>query len=122
MENKLNLVEILKDCPKGTKLWSPICGECIFQYINTSLVFPIVCFAEDKYGEKMRVSFNQDGYFFADNKCTLFPSKENRDWTTFKAPKKHKKVLRVDDDDIINIVWKQISIVITVNKLRDMFL
>lgn len=36
--------------------------------------------------------------------------------------KVNQKVLRVDDDDIINIVWKQISIVITVNKLRDMFL
>ena len=89
MENKVNLVEILKDCPKGTKLWSPICGECIFQYINMSLVFPIVCFAEDKEGEKMRVSFNQDGHFFADNKCTLFPSKENRDWSTFKVCNKH---------------------------------
>ena len=24
----INIVDILKDCPKGTKLYSPICGEC----------------------------------------------------------------------------------------------
>ena len=30
MNENLNLVEILKDAPKGTKLWSPICGYCEF--------------------------------------------------------------------------------------------
>lgn len=28
MNKNLNLVEILQDAPKGTKLWSPLCGEC----------------------------------------------------------------------------------------------
>lgn len=28
MNKNLDLTEILKDAPKGTKLWSPICGEC----------------------------------------------------------------------------------------------
>lgn len=23
----MNIVEILKDCPKGTKLYSPLCGK-----------------------------------------------------------------------------------------------
>ena len=27
---------------------------------------------------------------FVDGECVLFPSKENHDWSTFKAPKKHK--------------------------------
>lgn len=27
MNKNINLVEILKDCPKGTKLYSPIYGE-----------------------------------------------------------------------------------------------
>lgn len=27
MENKINIAEILKDCPKGMKLYSPIYGE-----------------------------------------------------------------------------------------------
>ena len=28
MNENLNLVEILKDCPKGTKLYSPSYGDC----------------------------------------------------------------------------------------------
>ena len=27
MNGKLDLVEILKDCPRGMKLYSPFCGE-----------------------------------------------------------------------------------------------
>ncbi len=34
MNENLNLVEILKDCPKGTKLYSPIFGEVKFEEIN----------------------------------------------------------------------------------------
>lgn len=31
MENKeLNLCEILKDCPTGTKFWSPVWGDVTF--------------------------------------------------------------------------------------------
>lgn len=26
-QNKINVAALLKDCPKGTKLYSPICGE-----------------------------------------------------------------------------------------------
>lgn len=31
MNEKLDLVEILKNCPKGWKLWSPIFGEVEFE-------------------------------------------------------------------------------------------
>ena len=30
MNENLNLVEILKDCPEGTKLYTPIWGEVVF--------------------------------------------------------------------------------------------
>lgn len=41
MNEKLNLVEILKDVPKGTKLWSPLCGECTLHGIDMSSDVPI---------------------------------------------------------------------------------
>ena len=28
MENKINIAEILRDMPKGTKLYSPLFGKC----------------------------------------------------------------------------------------------
>lgn len=34
MENKINIAEILKDCPKRTKLYSPLCGDCVLNYIE----------------------------------------------------------------------------------------
>lgn len=30
----VNIAEILKYCPKGTKLYSPICGDCTLEDID----------------------------------------------------------------------------------------
>ena len=94
MNENLNLVEILKNVPIGTKLWSPVCGECTLQYIDNFSDFPITCLAVDKYGRKKQILFTKYGWFsdgFAYSECTLFPSKDNRDWSTFKITEKHKR-------------------------------
>ena len=86
MNENLNLIEILKDAPKGTKLYSPICGECKL----VEIALDIKCEAlEDGCCWK----FRSDGSFaiYKDAECLLFPSKENKDWSTFKVPKKHKE-------------------------------
>ena len=41
MNENINLCEILKDCPKGTKLYSPVIGEVIFEDINYNSSYPI---------------------------------------------------------------------------------
>lgn len=86
-ENKeLNLVEILKGCPKGTKLYSTIFGEVEFENIDhqNKEHFPI-------YFRKCEIleSVTKEGLHLIglDGECTLFPSKENRDWSTFKVLK-----------------------------------
>ena len=86
MNENLNLVEILKDCPQGTKLYSIIYGEVKLKYVERC-TYPIVL-------ENMKdslVRLTQDGRFFGDfdGECILFPSKEQRDWSKFKV-KKHK--------------------------------
>lgn len=92
MNENLNLREILKYCPKGTELYSPLYGDVYFQYIlysNTD--FPIV--VNDIMGYPHQ--FRNDGKFFSkynEGECLLFPSKENRDWATFKVPVKRMKV------------------------------
>lgn len=91
MNENLNLVEILKDCPKGTKLYSCLHGEVEFCNIATGSGFPISVLTKQSYYQ----SFTSDGrHLDLDGECILFPSKENRDWTTFVAPK--KKVERFD--------------------------
>ena len=110
MDEKLNLAEILKDVPKGTKLWSPICGDCEFVKIDEDATLPIKCFVLEV---GCYWCFREDGSFtsYKSAECVLFPSKENRDWSTFKTPKKHKhfdsfqKVLRVDNNHPDSKVW-----------------
>lgn len=79
----MNIAEILKDAPKGTKLYSPVCGELTFIEVDEEIEDPIT--TVDKDGDE--IDFACDGRFsraFTDGECMLFPSKENRDWTTFK--------------------------------------
>ena len=83
MNENLNLMEILKDCPKGTKLYSTIFGEVTFCYIDESEEYPIKII--EKGGCKGSVLANGKHIDF-DGECTLFPSKEQRDWSKFTAP------------------------------------
>lgn len=86
MNENLNLVEILKDCPEGTELYSIICGKVKLKEVD-NIEHSILL--ETITGFKFWVT--QDGRYFSDfnGECTLFPSKEQRDWSKFK-PKKPK--------------------------------
>lgn len=77
METKLNIAEILKDKPKGTKLYSPLFGNVCFSDINDSKIYALQC--------NNRVSFYKDGCYFKYKEAEplLFPSKEMRDWYKF---------------------------------------
>ena len=89
MNENLNLVEILKDCPEGTKLYSTIHGEVTLITSNdTSQHYPISVRVNDKTVE----IFTSEGKLLNkfDGECILFPSKTQRDWSKFTAPW-HKK-------------------------------
>ena len=101
MNENLNLVEILKDCPKGTKLYSPLFGEVEFVKIgNASDIYPIVINATGDY-----YVFTQQGKFNykKQGECVLFPSKEQRDWSKFKhkKPKFDPKTLQPFDKVLV---------------------
>ncbi len=88
MNENLNLAEILKDCPEGTKLYSPIYGDVKFEEINKDRLHPIIVRICDGHTEY----FTADGkkyYGIYNGECILFPSKDQRDWSKFK-PKKTK--------------------------------
>jgi hypothetical protein len=91
-KKELNLVEILKDCPKGTKLWSPICGLAEIKALNEQNEYPITIIPVTEDGYQYvghEVYLMDDGRFedYEHAECMLFPNKDNRDWSTFKAPK-----------------------------------
>ena len=78
---KINIAEILKDCPIGTKLYSPLCGECTLHEVVKDKIFIRTC------SNERIVIFDEYGRYFNDSECLILPSKENRDWNTFKVDK-----------------------------------
>ena len=94
MENKkINIAELLKDCPKGMELYSPLCGKCVFDRLNFGT---IIC----KKQNTQEITFTSQGHYmlpvFDDCECMIFPSKDQRDWSKFVPPCKFK------DGDILS--------------------
>ena len=116
MNENLNLVEILKDCPKGTKLYSTIYGEVELNEININSSEPIYILVRHGEVSCEEVSLAKDGrlYCGCNGECTLFPSKEQRDWSKFKVksnkPKFDPKTLHPFDKvlarDMVNGQWR----------------
>ena len=106
MNEKLNLIEILKDCPKGTKLYSPIFGEVELDKIDIHSDPPIRVLC--KYGKD---GFSKDGRICPayNGECVLFPSKEQIDWSKFNVkpnkPKFDPKTLNTFDKVLVRDVY-----------------
>ena len=105
MNENIDLTKILENCPKGTKFYSTIFGEVEF-----------LGFCNDKgYAVTIKRDFSianitKDGRYISyfNGECTLFPSKDQRDWSKFKAPwyKKEKfdpRTLNVFDKVLVKI-------------------
>ena len=118
MNEKIDLTKILRDCPKGTKLYSLLHGEVLFRGIDENSDYPIVydiIFSTDIIN---MYSITRNGTYSNkyNGECILFPSKDQRDWSKFSAPwyKKEKfdpKTLKPFDkvlvrDDVSGDCWR----------------
>ena len=83
MENKLNIAELLKDCPKGTKFYSPIFGEVYLDKIRPHLAIVVTT---DKEQGDFKEEFLYDGRYGMNGECMLFPSKGKTTWEGFVPP------------------------------------
>ena len=84
MNENIDLTKILKDCPKGTELWSDNYGTVKFVNIRTELDYPIVV----EIANGPLAKYTEEGWWhknFPAN-CLLWPSKDCRDWSKFSAP------------------------------------
>ena len=59
MNENIDLTKILKDCPEGFKLYTPLFGEVEFKGIGGSEVYPISTY--DFFDQK--VTFTKEGYY-----------------------------------------------------------
>lgn len=93
----MNIAEILKYCPKGTKLYSTAFGD---------VVLDEVCSETNKYPIKiqdytgLQHVLTEHGYYsynIPNSECILFPSKDQRDWNKFMPPVKRGDVMMLTD-------------------------
>ena len=95
MNENINLCEILKDCPKGTKLWSSVWGDVTLIRTNCENPFPIAL--ATKVGSAYALlRSNGKMYDRKEAECLVFPSKEQRDWNKFERFWDKPKVEKFD--------------------------
>lgn len=80
----MNLAEILKDCPKGTRLYSPAFGDVYFQRVRNDLI-------EVTSDCDVSHEFFPNGSYSLKGECVLFPSKEQRNWNKFGMTNQESK-------------------------------
>lgn len=97
METKLNIAEILKDKPKGTKLYADAFGELRIEDICTEDELGITLSSKDDD----ELLFYNDGKYNRYGEPIIFPSKKMRDWSKF--------------------VWKKGDVLIGKNKVHIIF-
>lgn len=83
METEINIVEILKDKPQGTKLYSSACGKCKLEEVDDKSFK--ISFYNSKFGfmNGGEGHLDKNGNLYDDGECIVFPSKEMRDWSKF---------------------------------------
>jgi hypothetical protein len=90
----MNIANILKYCPKGTRLYSTTYGEVILKEVSkysSDLDYPIKA-VDIKRGRI--ATFTKEGHFYKEyGECVLFPSKEQRDWRKFRLPIKRGDIM-----------------------------
>lgn len=86
MENKINIAELLKDCPRGTKLYSPLCGECTLYDVND---YNIRISTPNK---DTLICLYHDGRYCSNGKIMLFP-KGKTTWEGFQRPFKDGDII-----------------------------
>ena len=86
MNENIDLTKILKYCPKGWEFYSSVLGEVEFEgifYDKNQADCIVVRAGELGYTS----GYTKEGFYLkGKGECTLFPSKDQRDWSKFTAP------------------------------------
>jgi hypothetical protein len=82
MNKNINLVELLKDCPKGIMFYSRAIGAVTFNCIKSDRI----CVKNYKGIETAYTKRGKFYYAEEDAEIDLFPSKDQRDWSKWHRP------------------------------------
>ena len=105
MEAEINIVEILKDKPQGTKLYSSACGKCKLEEVDDKSFK--ISFYSSKFGfmNGGEGYLDKNGKLYDDGECVVFPSKEMRDWSKFAWKKGDVLVSNDGGTEVIFDKW-----------------
>lgn len=81
MNENIDLTKILEGCPKETEFYSTVYGEVKFVNIDCSFMRPII--VRDNFTGNLRHVTSGGRAVCGCGECTLFPSKDQRDWSKF---------------------------------------
>ena len=94
MNENIDLTKILDGCPPGTEFYSLIYGKVRFVKLRNCAYTPIL--VRDDIDD-MLLYFEKDGsIIYGRGECTLFPSKDQRDWSKFVRFWDNSKVEKFD--------------------------
>lgn len=85
------IAEILKNCPEGTKLYSPVWGNVELVKVN------VLNNIEIKDSNEIKYIIYPDGKYSENGEVILFPSKEQYNWDEFLIPFKNGDVIVTTD-------------------------
>ena len=111
MENKINITELLKDCPSGMELNCLMYEDVYFDYVDE--LNNIHCYIQQEFN-KTSVIFNQDGTptSHTKSKCVIFP-KYKTTWEGFVPPCEFK------DGDVCYVKTRGLSEFIFIFKVSE---
>nr|DAG99624.1 MAG TPA: hypothetical protein [Crassvirales sp.] len=99
METKIDIVAILKDKPKNTKLYSSIFGDVYFLGVEDNIIKVI-------HRGKLVIFFGDGRYYnYPESEPLLFPSKEMHDWSKFAWKKGDVLVSNDGGTEVIFNKW-----------------
>lgn len=101
MEAKINIAEILKDKPKGTKLYADAFGELSLDGVGSNT--DEIIFTKTKVNTSC--CFYNDGKYSKHGEPILVPSKEMRDWSKFAWQKGDVLVSNDGGTEVIFYNW-----------------
>ena len=102
MEKELNIAAILKEKPKGTKLWSPISGDCKYEY----LIHDSINVWFQGLGVIM---LSKKGKWNPCGETIIFPSKQMQDWSKFAWKKGDVLVSNDGKREVLFKTWENDS-------------
>lgn len=89
----MNIAEILKHCPRGTKLYSAVHGEVTLRRVYNEGSYPYPIYINIINSTKHE-SFTKEGKIYeGKGECVLFPSKNQKNWNNFRIPVKKGDIM-----------------------------